>query len=193
MNDSIDVCKHFSNLCQNGRCIPTPNSPQRSYRCECNMGYKQGVETECVGEKQHLVFQSSPQTTNMLGRHTLCVCVRVCCTALPPICCSVVAVPTQRHPSIHPYILKIACRVCPSLFQLSWMNAGLHPGPKVSSSSQGHMERQTKTYTHSNTPIQFSITNPISHACFLTARRRWRTLREPAQTLPDRHFLQNGS
>uniref|UniRef100_A0A7N5ZUD6 Fibrillin 2b n=1 Tax=Anabas testudineus TaxID=64144 RepID=A0A7N5ZUD6_ANATE len=44
MNDSIDVCKHFTNLCLNGRCIPTTTS----YRCECNMGYRQDVRGECI-------------------------------------------------------------------------------------------------------------------------------------------------
>ncbi|KAM6963382.1 fibrillin-2b isoform 4-T4 [Aplochiton taeniatus] len=44
VNDTIDVCKHFTNLCLNGRCIPTPIS----YRCECNMGYKQDVRGECI-------------------------------------------------------------------------------------------------------------------------------------------------
>ncbi|XP_039984544.1 fibrillin-2b [Xiphias gladius] len=44
VNDSIDVCKHFTNLCLNGRCIPTPTS----YRCECNMGYRQDVRGECI-------------------------------------------------------------------------------------------------------------------------------------------------
>ncbi|XP_048475821.1 fibrillin-2-like [Rhincodon typus] len=42
---NIDVCKHFTNLCLNGRCIPTPTS----YRCECNMGFKQDLRRECVG------------------------------------------------------------------------------------------------------------------------------------------------
>lgn len=46
MNESIDVCRHFTNLCLNGRCIPTHGS----YRCECNMGYKQDVRGECIGE-----------------------------------------------------------------------------------------------------------------------------------------------
>ncbi|XP_016101547.1 fibrillin-2b [Sinocyclocheilus grahami] len=41
---TIDVCKHFTNLCLNGRCIPTPTS----YRCECNMGYRQDVRGECI-------------------------------------------------------------------------------------------------------------------------------------------------
>ncbi|XP_045904598.1 fibrillin-2b isoform X2 [Micropterus dolomieu] len=44
VNDTIDVCKHFTNLCLNGRCTPTPTS----YRCECNMGYKQDVRGECI-------------------------------------------------------------------------------------------------------------------------------------------------
>uniref|UniRef100_A0AAQ5YTC0 Fibrillin 2b n=1 Tax=Amphiprion ocellaris TaxID=80972 RepID=A0AAQ5YTC0_AMPOC len=44
VNNTIDVCKHFTNLCLNGRCIPTPPS----YRCECNMGYKQDVRGECI-------------------------------------------------------------------------------------------------------------------------------------------------
>uniref|UniRef100_A0A8C2EZW0 Fibrillin 2b n=1 Tax=Cyprinus carpio TaxID=7962 RepID=A0A8C2EZW0_CYPCA len=43
---TIDVCKHFTNLCLNGRCIPTPTS----YRCECNMGYRQDVRGECIGK-----------------------------------------------------------------------------------------------------------------------------------------------
>lgn len=46
LNQTIDICKHFTNLCLNGRCIPTPSS----YRCECNMGYKQDVRGECIGE-----------------------------------------------------------------------------------------------------------------------------------------------
>ncbi|XP_057697171.1 fibrillin-2b isoform X1 [Corythoichthys intestinalis] len=44
VNDTIDICRHFTNLCLNGRCIPTPTS----YRCECNMGYKQDVRGECI-------------------------------------------------------------------------------------------------------------------------------------------------
>ncbi|KAI3368749.1 hypothetical protein L3Q82_025735 [Scortum barcoo] len=44
INNTIDVCKHFTNLCLNGRCIPTPTN----YRCECNMGYKQDVRGECI-------------------------------------------------------------------------------------------------------------------------------------------------
>uniref|UniRef100_A0A8C5I4Y5 Fibrillin-2-like n=1 Tax=Gouania willdenowi TaxID=441366 RepID=A0A8C5I4Y5_GOUWI len=47
VNNTIDVCKHFTNLCLNGRCIPTPPS----YRCECNMGYRQDVRLECIGKK----------------------------------------------------------------------------------------------------------------------------------------------
>ncbi|XP_042178990.1 fibrillin-2b isoform X2 [Oncorhynchus tshawytscha] len=44
VNETVDVCKHFTNLCLNGRCIPTPTS----YRCECNMGYRQDVRGECI-------------------------------------------------------------------------------------------------------------------------------------------------
>ncbi|XP_077573619.1 fibrillin-2-like [Stigmatopora nigra] len=44
VNDTVDICRHFTNLCLNGRCIPTPTS----YRCECNMGYKQDVRGECI-------------------------------------------------------------------------------------------------------------------------------------------------
>uniref|UniRef100_H2LL33 Fibrillin 2b n=1 Tax=Oryzias latipes TaxID=8090 RepID=H2LL33_ORYLA len=43
-NETIDVCKHLTNLCLNGRCIPTASS----YRCECNMGYKQDIRRECI-------------------------------------------------------------------------------------------------------------------------------------------------
>ncbi|KAF2981348.1 hypothetical protein EK904_013603 [Melospiza melodia maxima] len=41
---TIDNCKHHPNLCLNGRCIPTPSS----YRCECNMGYKQDENGDCI-------------------------------------------------------------------------------------------------------------------------------------------------
>ncbi|KAK6492730.1 fibrillin-2 [Huso huso] len=40
---TVDICKHLPNLCLNGRCIPTPSS----YRCECNMGFKQDGRGEC--------------------------------------------------------------------------------------------------------------------------------------------------
>ncbi|KAM4052790.1 fibrillin-2 isoform 1-T1 [Anomaloglossus baeobatrachus] len=43
LNQTIDICKLYPNLCLNGRCIPNLNS----YRCECNMGYKQETQTEC--------------------------------------------------------------------------------------------------------------------------------------------------
>ncbi|NWS35672.1 FBN2 protein, partial [Polioptila caerulea] len=44
LNQTIDNCKHHPNLCLNGRCIPTPSS----YRCECNMGYKQDANGDCI-------------------------------------------------------------------------------------------------------------------------------------------------
>ncbi|XP_002931771.2 fibrillin-2 [Xenopus tropicalis] len=44
LNQTIDICKQYPNLCLNGRCIPNLNS----YRCECNMGYKQDTQTECI-------------------------------------------------------------------------------------------------------------------------------------------------
>ncbi|MED6293559.1 Fibrillin-2, partial [Characodon lateralis] len=44
LNESLDFCQHFTHLCLNGRCIPT----RGSYRCECNMGYKQDVRGECI-------------------------------------------------------------------------------------------------------------------------------------------------
>ncbi|KAG7261181.1 hypothetical protein CRUP_013413 [Coryphaenoides rupestris] len=46
VNETVDVCKHFTNLCLNGRCMLTPNS----YRCECNIGHKQDMRGECIGE-----------------------------------------------------------------------------------------------------------------------------------------------
>ena len=59
MNETIDVCKHFTNLCLNGRCVPTP----MSYRCGCNMGYRQDVRGECIGEKHalthHILYKLS--------------------------------------------------------------------------------------------------------------------------------------
>nr|XP_021561177.1 fibrillin-3 [Neomonachus schauinslandi] len=44
LNQTIDICRHFTNLCLNGRCLPTPSS----YRCECNGGYTQDVRGECI-------------------------------------------------------------------------------------------------------------------------------------------------
>ncbi|KAL4828772.1 hypothetical protein H8958_016760, partial [Nasalis larvatus] len=44
LNQTIDICRHFTNLCLNGRCLPTPSS----YRCECNVGYTQDVRGECI-------------------------------------------------------------------------------------------------------------------------------------------------
>ncbi|XP_067425353.1 fibrillin-2 isoform X2 [Emydura macquarii macquarii] len=44
LNQTIDICKHHPNLCLNGRCIPTISS----YRCECNMGYKQDANGDCI-------------------------------------------------------------------------------------------------------------------------------------------------
>lgn len=46
LNQTIDICRHFTNLCLNGRCLPTPSS----YRCECHAGYTQDVRGECIGE-----------------------------------------------------------------------------------------------------------------------------------------------
>uniref|UniRef100_A0A8C9CX13 Fibrillin 3 n=1 Tax=Panthera leo TaxID=9689 RepID=A0A8C9CX13_PANLE len=48
LNQTIDICRHFTNLCLNGRCLPTPSS----YRCECNVGYAQDVRGECIGERR---------------------------------------------------------------------------------------------------------------------------------------------
>jgi hypothetical protein len=48
LNQTIDICRHFTNLCLNGRCLPTPSS----YRCECNLGYTQDVRGECIGEPE---------------------------------------------------------------------------------------------------------------------------------------------
>uniref|UniRef100_A0A672TJ02 Fibrillin 2 n=1 Tax=Strigops habroptila TaxID=2489341 RepID=A0A672TJ02_STRHB len=44
LNQTIDICKHHPKLCLNGRCIPTLSS----YRCECNMGYKQDANGDCI-------------------------------------------------------------------------------------------------------------------------------------------------
>lgn len=42
-----DVCATFEGLCENGRCIPTPDG---SFRCECEPGYKStGQPTQCAG------------------------------------------------------------------------------------------------------------------------------------------------
>lgn len=47
LNQTIDICRHFTNLCLHGRCLPTPSS----YRCECHVGYTQDVRGECIGER----------------------------------------------------------------------------------------------------------------------------------------------
>nr|XP_006626990.1 PREDICTED: fibrillin-2 [Lepisosteus oculatus] len=44
LNQTVDICQRFTNLCLNGRCIPVPSS----YRCECNMGFRQDVRGECT-------------------------------------------------------------------------------------------------------------------------------------------------
>ncbi|XP_058393999.1 fibrillin-3 [Diceros bicornis minor] len=44
LNQTIDICRHFTNLCLHGRCLPTPSS----YRCECHVGYTQDVRGECI-------------------------------------------------------------------------------------------------------------------------------------------------
>ncbi|XP_043916738.1 fibrillin-2 [Protopterus annectens] len=44
LNETADLCKLYSNLCLNGRCVPIVGS----YRCECNMGFKQDVRGECI-------------------------------------------------------------------------------------------------------------------------------------------------
>uniref|UniRef100_A0A8C3X9N4 Fibrillin 3 n=1 Tax=Catagonus wagneri TaxID=51154 RepID=A0A8C3X9N4_9CETA len=46
LNQTIDICRHFTNLCLNGRCLPSSSS----YRCECNAGYAQDMRGECIGE-----------------------------------------------------------------------------------------------------------------------------------------------
>uniref|UniRef100_A0A673VN86 Fibrillin 3 n=1 Tax=Suricata suricatta TaxID=37032 RepID=A0A673VN86_SURSU len=44
LNQTVDICRHFTNLCLNGRCLLTPSS----YRCECHAGYTQDVRGECI-------------------------------------------------------------------------------------------------------------------------------------------------
>ncbi|KAJ7410447.1 fibrillin 2 [Pitangus sulphuratus] len=46
LNQTVDNCKHHPNLCLNGRCIPTLSG----YRCECNMGYKQDANGDCIAD-----------------------------------------------------------------------------------------------------------------------------------------------
>ncbi|XP_032164959.1 fibrillin-3 isoform X8 [Mustela erminea] len=54
LNRTIDICRHFTNLCLNGRCLPTPSS----YRCECNAGYTQDVRGECIDVNECKAFPS---------------------------------------------------------------------------------------------------------------------------------------
>ncbi|XP_051691464.2 LOW QUALITY PROTEIN: fibrillin-3 [Oryctolagus cuniculus] len=44
LNQTINICRHFTNLCLHGRCLPTSSS----YRCECHAGYAQDVRGECI-------------------------------------------------------------------------------------------------------------------------------------------------
>ncbi|XP_069857979.1 LOW QUALITY PROTEIN: fibrillin-3 [Dipodomys merriami] len=44
LNQTMNICHHFPNLCRNGRCLPT----HTSYRCECNPGYSQDSQGECL-------------------------------------------------------------------------------------------------------------------------------------------------
>uniref|UniRef100_A0A3B5A904 EGF-like domain-containing protein n=1 Tax=Stegastes partitus TaxID=144197 RepID=A0A3B5A904_9TELE len=76
VNNTIDVCKHFTNLCLNGRCIPTPTS----YRCECNMGYKQDVRGECIGENMYMQSHS-------VWTHSECDSATVNCVHCTAIFC----------------------------------------------------------------------------------------------------------
>ena len=41
-----NVCNVFPNLCDNGRCVPTPTS----YRCICNDGYELDNSGACNGK-----------------------------------------------------------------------------------------------------------------------------------------------
>ncbi|KAG9337036.1 hypothetical protein JZ751_029895, partial [Albula glossodonta] len=43
-----NMCEAYRNLCLNGRCIPVP----RSYRCECNMGFRLDMRGECVDDDE---------------------------------------------------------------------------------------------------------------------------------------------
>ncbi|KAM5238007.1 fibrillin-3 [Ctenodactylus gundi] len=44
LNQTLDVCRHFTHLCVHGRCLPTPSS----YRCECHVGYTRDMRGECT-------------------------------------------------------------------------------------------------------------------------------------------------
>uniref|UniRef100_UPI00358F92B7 fibrillin-2-like n=1 Tax=Myxine glutinosa TaxID=7769 RepID=UPI00358F92B7 len=44
LNQTVDMCRHYTNLCLNGRCVPTPGS----YRCECNFGFQQDIRGVCI-------------------------------------------------------------------------------------------------------------------------------------------------
>uniref|UniRef100_A0A3P9AJ59 Fibrillin 2b n=1 Tax=Esox lucius TaxID=8010 RepID=A0A3P9AJ59_ESOLU len=80
VNDTVDVCKHFTNLCLNGRCIPTPTS----YRCECNMGYRPDVRGECIGKRTQtkcwncLRGMKPNSPTHLLPDHDECATTNMC-------------------------------------------------------------------------------------------------------------------
>ncbi|NWU86044.1 FBN2 protein, partial [Onychorhynchus coronatus] len=46
LNQTVDNCRHHPNVCLNGRCVPTLSS----YWCECNMGYKQDANGDCIAD-----------------------------------------------------------------------------------------------------------------------------------------------
>ncbi|CAO2594149.1 FBN2, partial [Lemmus lemmus] len=76
LNQTIDICKHHANLCLNGRCIPTVSS----YRCECNMGYKQDANGDCIE------LMVSTKSVNMLtNAHQIPALMEIVLTHLDPI------------------------------------------------------------------------------------------------------------
>ncbi|ESO94529.1 hypothetical protein LOTGIDRAFT_232356 [Lottia gigantea] len=44
LTEFVDECSIFDKLCQNGRCIDTPDS----FRCECNPGFKSNAAGNCI-------------------------------------------------------------------------------------------------------------------------------------------------
>nr|XP_023420605.1 fibrillin-3 [Cavia porcellus] len=81
LNQTGNVCHHFTDLCPNGRCLPTPSS----YRCECKPGYSLDGRGVCivVGE----CTSSSPQRPWYCQGHQGCpaTLARLATRCAPPL------------------------------------------------------------------------------------------------------------
>ncbi|KAM5307226.1 LOW QUALITY PROTEIN: fibrillin-3 [Glossophaga mutica] len=62
LNQTIDICWHFTSLCPNGCCLTT----LPSYCCKCNVGYMQDIWGQCINVDEYVVSSG-------LYHHSCCV------------------------------------------------------------------------------------------------------------------------